>query len=164
VLPAEQIARAIRLIRGQRVLLDADLARVYGVSTIALNLAVRRNPERFPVDFIFQQSVEEADNMRSQTVTASSHGGRRTRPVAFTEQGVAMLSSVLRSRRAVDVNVQIMRAFVELRRVLEATAGLARKLNALELKYDGQFKVVFDAIRQLMAPQTRRRTIGFKKE
>jgi hypothetical protein len=164
VLPAEQIARAIRLIRGQRVLLDADLARLYGVSTKALNQAVRRNPERFPVDFIFQLSVEEADNLRSQTVTSSSHGGRRTRPVAFTEQGVAMLSSVLRSRRAVDVNVQIMRAFVELRRVLEATAGLARKLNALELKYDGQFKVVFDAIRQLMAPQPRRRTIGFKKE
>lgn len=161
--PIERIARAILLVRGQKVLLDADLAALYGVSTKALNQAVRRNPQRFPPDFMFQLEVDETHSLRSQIVTSSSHGGRRTRPLAFTEQGVAMLSSVLRSPRAVAVNVEIMRAFVELRRVLESTAGLSRRLDALERKYDSQFKGVFDAIRQLMTPTTRpAKQIGFK--
>ena len=163
LIPKERIARAILVVRGQKVLLDADLATLYVVPTKALNQAVRRNLERFPPDFMFQLTSEECRDLKSQIVTSSGHGGRRKRPIAFTEQGVAMLSSVLRSPRAVAVNVEIMRAFVELRRMFESNVGLARKLDALERKYDGQFKTVFEAIRQLMAPPNRpRRKIGFK--
>ncbi len=163
LIPRERIAQSILVVRQQRVLLDVHLAALYGVETGALNQAVRRNRERFPDDFMFQLTLTEWHNLRSQIVMSSSHGGRRTPPSAFTEQGVAMLSSVLRSPRAVAVNVEIMRAFVELRRVLESTAGLSRKLDALERKYDGQFKSVFEAIRQLMAPRpSSRRKIGFK--
>lgn len=159
----ERIARSILVIRGQRVLLDAELAHLYAVPTKALNQALRRNLERFPADFVFQLTTEEVAGLRSQIVTSNSRGGRRTRPYAFTEQGVAMLSSVLHSPRAVAVNIEIMRAFVELRRVLESTAGLARRLDALERKYDGQFQSVFEAIRQLMAPRAgARRKFGFK--
>ncbi len=163
-IPKERIARSILVVRGQKVLLDADLATLYGVPTKVLNQALRRNRERFPADFVFQLTSEEAACLRSQIVTSNGRGGRRTRPFAFTEQGVAMLSSVLRSPRAVAVNVEIMRAFVELRRAIESHVGLARQLEALERKYDGQFQSVFEAIRQLMAPPGRpRRRIGFKQ-
>jgi len=157
------IQQRILVIRGQRVLLDASLAELYGVSTKALNQAVRRNIERFPGDFLLRLTGDEIEILRSQFVT-SSWGGRRTPPLAFTEQGVAMLSSVLRSRRAVLVNIEIMRAFVRLRQMLATNAVLARKLDALERKYDDQFKVVFTAIRELMTPPTppKKRRIGFE--
>ncbi len=137
------------------------LADLYGVKTKALNQAVQRNRERFPEDFMFQLSISEMDRLRSQFVT-SNRGGRRYLPFAFTEQGVAMLSSVLRSDKAVHVNIEIMRAFVRLRRLLSSHAELASKLAALEKKYDAQFKGVFDAIRELMRPMEKdRRPIGF---
>jgi hypothetical protein len=161
---ANEIDRAILLVRGQKVLLDSDLASLYGVATRSLNQAVRRNPERFPQDFMFQLTSDEARLLRSQTVTLKPGRGRhpKYRPHVFTEQGVAMLSSVLRSPRAVRANVEIMRAFVRLRRLLESNAGLASKLDALEAKYDGQFKAVFEAIRELMSPAEKtRRRIGF---
>jgi hypothetical protein len=162
ITPAIQIERHILLIRGEKVMLDADLAVLYQVQTRALTQAVKRNSERFPEDFMFQLSKEEFDYLRSQTVT-SSWGGRRYPPYAFTEQGVAMLSSVLRSTRAVQVNVEIMRAFVRLRRMLASNRKLEEQLNALERKYDKQFRVVFDAIRQLMEPpeSATKRPIGF---
>lgn len=147
------------------MLLDSDLASLYGVTTKGLNQAVRRNPERFPPDFMFQLTAEEARLLRSQTVTLKLGRGyhRKYRPYAFTEQGVAMLSSVLRSPRAVRVNVEIMRAFVRLRRLLESNAGLASKLDSLEARYDSQFKVVFQVIRELMIPPEKaRRRIGFE--
>ncbi|MBU6400642.1 MAG: ORF6N domain-containing protein [Verrucomicrobia bacterium] len=148
---ALQAQQSILFIRKQRVMLSHDLARLYEVPAKALNQAVRRNRERFPDDFMFQLSPDESENLRSRIVT-SSWGGSRVRPYAFTEQGVAMLSSVLRSRRAVQVNIAIMRAFVRLREMLLTNADLARKLADLERKYDAQFKIVFEAIRQLMAP------------
>ena len=145
-------------------MLDQDLAALYGVDTRALVQAVKRNPARFPPDFMFQLTADEYARLRSQTVISNiGSGGRRTAPYAFTEQGVAMLSSVLRSPRAVRVNVEIMRAFVRLRALLATHADLSRKLSALEKKYDAQFRVVFDAIRDLMAPPPKsRRTIGFR--
>ncbi len=153
ILPLVQIARCLLVLRGERVILDADLAGLYGVATKALIQAVRRNAARFPEDFAFQLSPEEIAGLRSQSVTSSSGwGGRRYPPLAFTEQGVAMLSSVLRSPRAVLVNIEIMRTFVRLRRLLISHADLARKLTRLEQKYDAQFRVVFDAIRALMEP------------
>lgn len=145
-------------------MLDRDLAALYGVETKALNQAVKRNLERFPEDFMFQLSSEETANLRSQSVTSSSWGGARTAPYAFTEQGVAMLSSVLRSPRAVEVNIAIMRAFVRVRQMLAGNAELSRKLAAMEKKYDAQFRMVFDAIRQLMEPPPRAtRKIGFHR-
>jgi hypothetical protein len=146
------------------VLPDADLAELYGVETRVLTQAVRRNIERFPDDFMFQLSVEEFDALKHHFGASSQWGGRRYAPYAFTEQGVAMLSSVLRSPRAVAVNVEIMRARVRLRRMLSSNAELSRKLEALERKYDAQFKVVFDAIRQLMTPPSSepRKPIGFR--
>lgn len=161
-LVAEAIASRILMLRGERVLLDADLAELYGVETKTLNRAVRRHRDRFPHDFMFQLTGEEAGNLRYQIGT-SSWGGRRYLPLAFTEQGVAMLSSVLHSKRAVMVNIEVMRAFVRLRRILATNADLARKLEALEKRYDAQFRAVFDAIRQLMAPPepSRKRRIGF---
>lgn len=148
---ALQAERCILLIRKQRVMLSDDLAVLYGVETKALNRAVRRNVERFPDDFMFQLTREEWTDLKCQIGT-SSWGGSRVAPYAFTEQGVAMLSSVLRSPRAVQVNIAIMRAFVHLRELLLSNADLARKLSELEAKYDSQFRVVFEAIRQLMAP------------
>jgi hypothetical protein len=148
---ALQAEQNILLIRKQRVMLSHDLARLYGVPVKVLNQAVRRNRERFPDDFMFQLDNVELDNLKSQIVT-SSWGGARVLPYAFTEQGEAMLSSVLRSPRAVQVNIAIMRAFVRLREMLLTNADLARKLAELERKYDSQFRAVFDAIRQLMAP------------
>jgi hypothetical protein len=159
---------SILQIRGQKVLLDKDLAALYGVTTANLNKAVRRNIERFPDDFMFQFSAEEWENLIFQFGTSSSarHGGRRHAPYVFTEQGVAMLSSVLKSARAVQVNIAIMRAFVQLREMLSSHKDLARKLEAMERKYDSQFKVVFDAIRELMKPPETppKRKIGFVVE
>jgi hypothetical protein len=142
-------------------MLDADLAQLHGVETKALNRAVKRNLDRFPADFMFQLTAEEAKELRYHLGTSSSSlqlgtssgwGGRRYLPYAFAEQRVAMLSSVLRSRRAIQVNIEVMRAFVRLRAMASSVKDLARKLDALERKYDAQFKVVFDAIRKLMAP------------
>jgi hypothetical protein len=160
------IERSILLVRGEKVILDYMLAAMYGVSTKVLVQAVRRNPRRFPSDFMYQLSSQEVSILRSQFVTSSSWGGRRRRPYAFTEQGVAMLSSVLRSDRAIQVNVEIMRAFVRLRRLMASHADLSRKLDELEKRYDSQFRVVFDAIRELMAPHVvpSERRIGFGRE
>jgi len=162
-----EIARSIRQVRGLRVLLDHDLAALYGVTTKALNQAVRRNLQRFPSDFMIQLTESESASLRSQSVTLKLGRGKHSkyRPYAFTEQGVAMLSSVLRSPRAVAVNIEIMRAFVELRRTLETTAGLTRKIEELERRYDGQFRGVFEAIRQLMSPpKTPARRIGYRRD
>ena len=147
---------------------DRDLAELYGVATGTLNQAVARNMARFPSDFAFRLTPAEAANLISQSVISSSHGGRRKSPRVFTEQGVAMLSSVLRSRRAIDVNIAIMRAFVNVREVLATHKDLARKLEEMERKNDGKFAMVFNAIRELMSPalprdQPRPR-IGFIKE
>jgi len=143
-------------------MLDADLAKLYGVSTKRLNEAIRRNAARFPEDFMFQMKEEEADNLRSQFATSKSWGGRRYLPYVFTEQGVAMLSSVLNSEQAIQVNIAIMRAFVRMRQLLVSHEELARTVDALEKKYDAQFRVVFDAIRALMEPtKPPRRRIGF---
>ncbi len=164
LIPTERIERSILLMRGQKAMLDSDLAELYGVETKVLLQAVKRNIRRFPDDFMFQLTKEEFQILRSQTVT-SSWGGRRHPPYVFTEQGVAMLSSVLRSDRAIDVNVEIMRAFVHLREMLSSHKDLARKLAALEKKYDEQFQVVFEAIRQLMEPlpeSKKKRRIGFR--
>jgi hypothetical protein len=199
LIPASRIERRILLLRGQKVMLDFDLAELYEVEARSLNQAVKRNIERFPGDFMFQLSKEEtvlvmrppietaSDLNSSQTVMSSpagsskstgslpsnsspfvtssrKHRGLAYRPYAFTEQGVAMLSSVLNSPRAVQVNIAIMRAFVQLRQMLGTNVELARKLAALEKKYDAQFRVVFDAIRELMddaKPRQRRREIGF---
>ncbi len=164
LMPLGRIEQSILVIRGQKVMLDADLAALYGVETKVLVQAVKRNISRFPEDFMFQLSKEEFDILRSQSLTSRSWGGRRYLPYAFTEQGVAMLSSVLRSERAIQVNIQIMRTFVKLRKMLASHEELARKLDALERKYDHQFKKVFDAIRQLMAPPSPepKRRIGFE--
>jgi hypothetical protein len=140
--PVRRIEQAIMQFRGQRVMLDADLAALYGVATKALVRAVKRNIDRFPEDFMFHLTQDEFRNLRCQIGTSSSWGGRRRPPYAFTEQGVAMLSSVLRSKRAVQVNVEIMRAFVRLRRVLADHASLARCVDELEKEYDVQFRVV----------------------
>lgn len=165
VIPTERIEGAIIRLRDLKVLLDVDLANLYGVTTKALNQAVTRNQDRFPDDFAFQLSTEEWRTLRSQTVT-SSRGGRRYPPRAFTEQGVAMLSSVLRSPRAILVNIEIMRTFVRLRRLLASHEDLARKLDALEARYDQRFRAVFDAIRELMDDSRDRasRKIGFRPE
>lgn len=153
---------AIIRVRGQNVMIDSDLAVLYGVDTRELNQAVRRNAARFPTDFRFQLDPRDAARLRSQTVISNTRGGRRHLPYVFTEQGVAMLSSVLKSPRAIAVNIEIMRAFVRLRRVMASHADLARKIADLERRYDGHFRSVFDAIRQLMYQHTRpRRQIGF---
>ncbi len=190
----ENLAPLIFLVRGEKVLLDVDLAALYGVEARALNQAVARNRGRFPDDFMFQLSAEEYEGIRSRVVTASAggrskssqtvmssredkrlrsqfviskgRGGRRYLPYAFTEQGVAMLSSVLRSPRAIEVNIAIMRTFVQLRRLMDSNRALARKIEAMEKKYDEQFAVVFDAIKRLIAEDDTRkaqpkRRIGF---
>lgn len=151
LIPIERIENKIVVLRGQKVMLDRDLAELYEVETKQLNRAVSRNLDRFPDDFMFQLTVEEFEVLRCQIGT-SKRGGSRYLPRAFTEQGVAMLSSVLRSKQAVLVNIQIMRAFVKLRQVLSTHRDLARKLYEMERKYDANFKIVFDAIRELMIP------------
>jgi ORF6N domain-containing protein len=161
----ERIQSHILLLRGERVMLSQHLAQLYGVSVSALNQAVKRNRGRFPADFMFQLRREEFENLKSQIVTSSWGGARRALPFAFTEQGVAMLSSVLRSGRAVQVNIAIMRAFVQLRQVLSRDSELARKLAELERRIEGHdhnIRSLFDAIRELMSPtRKRRREIGF---
>ena len=159
---AIQVERRIYLIRGEKVMLDFDLAELYRVETRALKQAVRRNADRFPGDFMFKLNANEMGSLVSQNVIPSRGKFGGARSMAFTEQGVAMLSSVLRSPRAVQVNIAIMRIFVRLRKMLLSNAELARKLNALEKKYDAQFKIVFDAIRELMTPpEKQKRRIGF---
>jgi hypothetical protein len=167
LIPIERVEKLIHLARGEKVLLDADLARLYGVTTGALNRAVKRNNSRFPADFMFELTAGEAQILKCQIgISSSGHGGRRrSLPYAFTEQGVAMLSSVLRSERAVQVNVAIMRAFVSLRRILASNDALSRQLAELERRlesHDKGIKSLFDAIRELMRPPARpRREIGF---
>lgn len=163
VIPIERIESNIFLLRGYKVMLSTHLAELYGVEPRVLVQAVKRNIERFPDDFMFHLTEAEFENLKSQFVISSWGGLRRAAPYAFTEQGVAMLSSVLRSRRAVLVNIEIMRSFVRLRQMLASNVELARKLAALEKKYDAQFKVVFDAIRELMTPSEpkKKRPIGF---
>jgi hypothetical protein len=168
------IERRIYLIRKQKVMLDSDLAELYGVETFNLNKAVKRNSNRFPADFMFQLTREEAESLRFQTgmsngrshsgISKPGRGGRRYLPYAFSEQGVAMLSTVLRSERAIQVNVAIMRAFVQLRELLATHKDLAEKLDALEKKYDKQFRIVFEAIRELMKPEDppKEQQIGFR--
>ena len=171
----------VHWLRHEKVMLDSDLAELYGVEARSLNQAVKRNIERFPADFMFQLTVDEMDALRSQTVilknennsivpadssqtvmSSRKHRGRRYLPYAFTEQGVAMLSSVLRSQRAVEVNVAIMRTFVQLRRLMDSNRDLAQKISEMEDKYDGQFRAVFDAIRQLISPPAQpSRELGF---
>jgi hypothetical protein len=165
-IPAEIIEKRILVMRGEKVMLDSHLAELYSVATKALVQAMKRNRDRFPPDFVFQLTAEEhAAVLRSHFVTSNKRGGRRYAPYAFTEQGVAMLSSVLRSRRAVEVNIEIMRAFVRLRQLLATHQQLARKLAAMEAKYDGQFKIVFDALREMMSPpEPKRKPIGYHSE
>ena len=172
LVPAERIEGKILLIRGQKVMLDAHLAELYEVETKMLVRAVKRNLDRFPADFMFQLTREEFENLRFQFGTSSQWGGRRYSPYAFTEQGVAMLSSVLRSERAVQVNVEIIRVFVRLRRILASHKELARRMEALEResrehrkKTDERFQAVFEAIRQLIEePEAGKRKIGFQAE
>jgi hypothetical protein len=156
----QPIEQMIMTIRGQRVILDADLASIYGVPTKRLNEQVRRNTDRFPLDFAFILTDQEVANLRSQFATSKEgRGGRRYPPHAFTEQGVAMLSSVLNSERAIKVNIEIMRAFVRLRQILASNKELAKRLDELEKKYDAQFKVVFDAIRLLLIAQSQKKPL-----
>ena len=159
----EHLAKFVFLIRGEKVLLDADLADLYGVATKVLNQAVKRNLDRFPEDFMFQLTPEEWGNMRSQIVTTSRRKLSAV-PYAFTEQGVAMLSSVLRSQRAVEVNIAIMRTFVQLRRLMDSNRDLRLRIESMETRYDEQFSQVFDAIKQLIAEDKTRKAkppIGF---
>lgn len=162
----DQIERAILFVRDEKVMLDTDLAEIYGVPTKALVQAIKRNGARFPADFMFRLTLREVMSLRSHSVTSSlgRHGGRRYLPYAFTEQGIAMLSSVLRSERAIQVNIAIMRTFVRLRRILSSHPDLARKLDALERKYDAQFRVVFDAIRAMEPEPRPARRIGFRSD
>jgi hypothetical protein len=161
LIPLERVERTILLIRGQKVILDADLAALYGVTTKRFNEQVKRNRERFPEDFMFQLTKKEAEILRSQNAT-SSWGGRRYLPFAFTEHGAIMAANVLNSPRAIQASVQVVRAFVRLRQILASHVDLARKLEQLEKKYDKQFKIVFDAIRELMTPpEPKRKPIGF---
>ncbi len=161
------VSQRIHFIRGDRVMLDFDLAKLYGVPTKVLKQSVKRNLNRFPEDFMFELTMPEATSARSGTTHPSDEwGGSRYLPYAFTEQGVAMLSSILKSERAIEVNIEIMRAFVRMKRILTEHKDLAAKLAGLEKKYDAQFRVVFDAIRKLMEPMpapTKRRRIGLHR-
>ncbi len=162
LVPVERIERVILSIRGEKVMLDSDLAELYGVETKRLNEQVRRNLNRFPPDFMFQLTPQEWESLRSQFATLKRGAHRKYLPYVFTEHGALMLANVLNSERAAQTSVQVVRAFVRLRQMLTSNAELARKLAALENKYDAQFKVVFDAIRQLMSPPARpKREIGF---
>lgn len=161
IIPIERIRQSILMIRGFKVMLDRDLAALYGVETRVLNQAVKRNIKRFPPDFMFELTRKEIRNI-SQFVICSSGFKHASKAYVFTEQGVAMLSGILNSDRAIEVNVAIMRTFVELRNILASHEDLARKLNELEKKYDAQFSIVFDAIRQIMTPPNPpKRKIGF---
>ena len=169
LIPQEQIEKKIYLLRGRKVMLDSDLAILYGVKTFNLNKAVKRNIKRFPDDFMFQLTKHEAESLRFQigmsnltsqiAMSKKGRGGRRTLPYAFTEQGVAMLSSVLNSERAIQVNIQVMRTFTKIREIISSHKYLQKKMEIMERKYDRQFKIVFDLIRMTPAGQTKR--IGF---
>ena len=163
LVPIELIASKIYLIRGIKVMLDRDLAELYWVETKVLKQAVRRNIDRFPVDFMFEMTEMEFEDWRSQFVTSKSDKmGLRYKPMAFTEQGVAMLSSVLRSKRAIHVNIQIMRAFTQLRKMLSTHKDLKRKIESMEKKYDEQFQIVFEAIKQLLTEEEKpKKRIGY---
>lgn len=162
LVPAERIETSILFIRDQKVLLDADLSELNGVETKVLVQAVKRNKARFPADFMFQLSPEEYQGIKSHFGGSGRWGGRRYPPYAFTEQGVAMLSSVMNSSRAIMVNIEVIRTFVRLRHMMATHGDLARKLDALEKKYDMQFSAVFDALRQLMLPpDPKKKQIGF---
>jgi phage regulator Rha-like protein len=164
LIPIETITSEIYLIRNQKVLLDRDLAELYGVETKHLKRAVRRNISRFPEDFIFELSQKEFELLRRQ-IDTSSWGGTRYPPMAFTEQGVAMLSSVLKSEQAIEVNIAIMRVFVRMRKMLATHKDLKRKIEEIEAKYDEQFRMVFEAIRQLLVEEEKpKRRIGFWKD
>jgi len=164
MIPIGRIEKLILLIRGHKVLLDKDLAVLYKVQTRDLNKAVNRNIKRFPRDFMIQLTYQEVRDLMFQFGT-SSWGGTRKLPRAFTEQGVAMLSSVLKSERAIEVNIEIMRAFVKLRQILSSNIQLSRRLDELEKKYDYKFKAVFEAIRELMKPPEKtKRKIGYRPE
>jgi phage regulator Rha-like protein len=166
IIPIDNVEKKILIVRGHKVLIDKDLAELYGVETKVLIQAVKRNIDRFPSDFMFQLNNQDVVRLRSQFVTSKSgRGGRRYLPYVFTEQGVAMLSTVLKSERAIKVNIAIMRAFVKLRQMLTSNAQLARKLKTLEKKYDEQFSIVFEAIYKLMdPPEKKKKKIGFKRE
>lgn len=165
IVPQEQIEKAILVIREQRVLLDSDLARVYGVSTKQLNQQVKRNLQRFPEDFMFQLTEIENESLRLHFSTSNSYGGRRNCPFVFTEHGTVMLASILNSSVAVSASIQVVRAFISLRKMLSSQVELARKLDLLERKYDHQFKVVFDAIRELtLIPEQPRKRVGIKQD
>ncbi len=163
LVPGERIEKRIFVLRGLRVMLSTHLAELYEVEPRALVQAVKRNIARFPEDFMFQLTIAEFANLKSQIVISNWGGVRRANPYAFTEQGVAMLSSVLRSKRAVQVNIEIVRAFVRLREMVASHRDLARRLDELEKKYDAQLKVVFDTIRKLMEPPEKpKKQIGFR--
>ncbi|MBF0494759.1 MAG: ORF6N domain-containing protein [Candidatus Omnitrophica bacterium] len=151
LIPAERIENKIYLIRGHKVMIDADLAELYKVETARLTRQVRRNFDRFPPDFMFKLTAKEFENLRCQ-FGISSWGGRRYLPYVFTEQGVAMLSSVLNSRRAIQANIAIMRTFTKLRQMMGSHKDLKNKIEEMEKKYDGQFQLVFDALKELLAP------------
>ena len=163
LIPQEVVENKIYMLRGHKVMIDKDLAKLYGVPTKRLNEQVRRNMKRFPGDFMFQLTKEESENLMCQ-FGISSWGGTRKPPFAFTEQGVAMLSGVLHSKRAIQVNIQIMRAFIQLKRMLLTNAGLNRKIEDMEKKYDKQFAIVFQAIKQLLdpPPAKEKKIIGFR--
>lgn len=164
LIPIERIYSQIYVIRGRKVMLDRDLASLYGVETRSLVQAVARNKERFPKDFMFQLEQKEFSSLRSQFVMSSSkHGGLRRLPYVFTEQGVAMISSVLRSETAISVNIQIIRAFVQMRELIRSNHEVLLKIESLETRYDAQFKIIFDAIRRLMKEDENQkpREIGF---
>jgi len=164
IVPSERIYRSIILIHGHKVILDKDLAELYGVETKILTRAVRRNNERFPEDFMFRLTMQEFENLRRHFGT-SSWGGRRYPPYAFTEQGVAMLSSVLRSKRAIAVNIAIMRTFVKLREILATNEALRRKIESMERKYQEQFKLIFNVLsKMIMADSKPKSRIGFLTE
>lgn len=161
----DRVEKSIHVIRGERVILDSNLAGLYGVTTARLNQQVKRNDDRFPIDFMFQLTRKEYDFLMLQNATSKGRGGRRKLPLVFTEHGALMAANVLSSKRAVQASVQVVRAFVRLRQMLYSNAELAAKLNELERKYDEQFKVVFVAIRQLMTPpEVKRKQIGFARK
>jgi hypothetical protein len=163
--PSEQIEKTILVLRGQRVILDADLAQIYGVTTKRLNEQVRRNSDRFPHDFMFQLDEMEDAALRSKFGTTNNYGGRRTKPFVFTEHGALMVGNILNSPIAVASSLQVVRAFINLRKMLASHVELARKLDSMERKYDHQFKVVFDAIRELtLIPEQPRKRIGIRQE
>lgn len=166
IVPTERITQKIFVIRGQKVMLDSDLAVLYGVKTMVLNQAVKRNINRFPVDFMFQLKAKEAENLISQFVISSGkHGGTRKMPFVFTEHGVLMLSSVLKGERAIQVNIQIVRTFIKLREMLSKYKDLREKIEGIEKKYDNRFKVVFDTLKHLLKEEEKpKNKIGFSEK